>query len=781
MHLRFSQFVLLWLLVPVHLALADTRGARSLVEPRSVEDTFSGSYALVIGIDAYGNGWQPLRNAVADAKAVADALEAVGFDVTRVLDPSRSELIDSIESFVYGPGADPDARLLIWYAGHGHTIDDVGYLVPREAPAIGASREEDAEFRRVALSLRRLDAEYLREVRARHVLAVFDSCFSGTIFNENRSAELPPSVRFAAANPVVQIITSGQAGEQVRDDGIFRRMFVDAVTGQDRRMLTDEGFLLGSRLGGFLAETLPNYSGGFQHPAHGKLSVFGRDRGDFVFPVRYSESEGVVLAQGPVSTPDTAVPPSATASPAAPVASMAPELRILLPETATDSPDATFIAQKLSRNLVELFAANGLPTSNKQTARAATRAPTHVFASHISVVDNEAYIHVELRNADGETLDSSTFNGPLEFWRRHYKVLPETALYALDISPTSLASLRTARRPTREPFAYAMFLAAREQVEKRRYDEALHLLKTAVEEVDPSFAAVYGAMAEITRLALDDAEAARRYEQEALMLDPDFPRLPIFSPNLLGDPLPQLRIAARSVAWRALADGVDERVIAAENYDVALHAWRFDPDKYVVDLVPSDNAFGNTAGEFRAKHDAVLAINAGFFDIDLQSRLSPVGLMVVGGNAISEFDLEKSRSPLSGVLYLSDERLRIDFAREYDTQRPVDMALQSGPLIVDPGGQNGIRRNAYDRLNRSAVCLDFDGSALLVLAWGGLSLYEFGAMLSLPVAEGGLGCERAINLDGGPSSQVSLALPDYSYDIPGLWRVNSALVVKPKH
>lgn len=768
MVVRFLHLVLIAFAFSAQAAMANTRGAESLVERAAPEAAFSRSHALVVGIDAYSNGWRPLDNAVADAHAVAEALEAAGFEVRLVADPSRSALVDEIEAFVYGPGSDPDARLLFWFAGHGHTVDDTGYLVPPEAPLPGTGRVEDAEFRRVALSLRRLDAEYLREVRARHVLAVFDACFAGTIFNGTRSAGVPPAIRHASANPVVQLITSGQAGEEVRDDGLFRKLFVDALTGRDRRMLTEDGYLLGSRLGNFLAEIVPDLSGGFQHPAHGKLRVLGRDRGDFVFPVRYVEDDVAVA--------------SAAASAAQPVvdARPAPELRILPPEAEGEEAAAAFIAQKLSRNLVELLAEAGLPVSNDQTTRSGGREPSHLLRTHVSVFDSEAFIHIELQDGRRAAQAAATFSGPAAFWRRHYKVLPETALYALDVSPVSLAPLHTARRPTREPLAYAKFLAARDRVALRRYEEGLELLQAAIEEVDPGFAAGYGAMAEIARLGLGDEEAAGRHQQAALALDPDFPRLAVFAPQLLGDPLPQLRTAGHAAAWEALADGLEQRMVTAADYDVTVHAWRFDPQRFRLALGVADNAFGNTAEEFRAGHDAVLAINAGFFDLDLQSRLSPVGLAVADGRELHPFDAEKAVSPLSGVLHSIDGRLSIDFAREYDTARPVEMALQSGPLVVDPGGQNGIRRNSYDRLNRSAVCLTEDGAPVVVLVWGGLSLFELGAFLSTPAADGGLGCERAINLDGGPSSQSSLRLPGHAYEIPGLWRVNSALLVVPK-
>jgi hypothetical protein len=339
--LRVFVFVVLLLGLVVPGAEAETRGAVALGRDDHTEEYFSGSHALVIGIDRYTGGWQPLRNAVADARAVAEALDEWGFDSVRLaIDPSRIALEAALEDFVYGPAADPDARVLIWFAGHGHTIDGVGYLVPPEAPLPGVGPGADADFRRVALSMRRFDAEYLREIRARHVLAVFDACFAGTIFTATRSVVAPPSVRFAAQNPVVTLITAGQAGEEVRDDGLFRQLFIDALSGADRRALTDDGYLLGSRLGAFLSEKVADYSEGFQHPAYGKLNARGLDRGDFLFPVRHP-LDGVPPAP-PASAPTE--PPLRSAEPEGAEAWSA----ILLAPTALQS-DQSAVSAPLAR------------------------------------------------------------------------------------------------------------------------------------------------------------------------------------------------------------------------------------------------------------------------------------------------------------------------------------------------------------------------------------------------------------------------------------------------
>ncbi|MDX2288814.1 MAG: caspase family protein [Hyphomicrobiaceae bacterium] len=153
------------------------------------------SYALVIGIDAYANGWPKLSEAREDAKVVARELTAHGFEVTPVFDTNADALRKAFEDFIYGKGQDPEARVFIWFAGHGHTLDGEGYLVPTDAP----HPDKGAEFRRRSLSLRRF-GEYMREIKAKHVLAVFDSCFAGTVFTTARALPPPPlSLRHCVA------------------------------------------------------------------------------------------------------------------------------------------------------------------------------------------------------------------------------------------------------------------------------------------------------------------------------------------------------------------------------------------------------------------------------------------------------------------------------------------------------------------------------------------------------------------------------------------------------
>src|SRR5690606_18116997 len=160
----------------------------------------------------------------------------------------------TIKDFIYVKGADPNARLLIWFAGHGHMIAEDGYLVPRDAPKPGDTPASEAAFQSVALPLTSFN-RYMSEVKARHVLAVFDSCFSGAVFNSSR-ASVPASIAKSTGLIARQFISSGSYHEEAYDDGAFRRAFLDAISGKDGRALRDDGFLTGSRVGAYLAERI---------------------------------------------------------------------------------------------------------------------------------------------------------------------------------------------------------------------------------------------------------------------------------------------------------------------------------------------------------------------------------------------------------------------------------------------------------------------------------------------------------------------------------------------
>lgn len=240
-------------------------------------ELYGRSHALIIGIDEYTHGWPRLSMGVADAKAIAAALTQKGFSVDLKLNLNSRQLRDALEEFYLVKGEDPEARLFVWFAGHGHSQNGEGFLIPTDAPKPSAG----GKFYRKALPLRRI-GEYVRLAEAKHAFAVFDSCFSGTVFESARA--LPPSaVTRATTFPVRQFLTSGDAGQTVSDNGSFRELFIRALQGNEKADANQDGYVTASEMGLFMSDRVTNLTQSKQTPRYGKLRDKDWDRGDFVF------------------------------------------------------------------------------------------------------------------------------------------------------------------------------------------------------------------------------------------------------------------------------------------------------------------------------------------------------------------------------------------------------------------------------------------------------------------------------------------------------------------
>ena len=257
------------------------RGMKITVRTNTGEEIelYKASYALIVGNGNYRNGWDPLPGATRDVQEVAKALKTHDFNVTLKTDLTKDKFEDAFETFVQN-GKNEDARLLFYYAGHGYTEaladgENLGYLVMIDAPlpksgGIDGSKSVDME------SL----VTQSRRMQSRHVLFVFDSCFSGTILNA-RSQIPPPHVSNNVKYPVRQFITAGRADETVPDHSVFKQAFLNLLEGRAREPIAD-GYITGAELGLYLKTEVPKYNRG-QNPQYGKINNPKLNQGDFVF------------------------------------------------------------------------------------------------------------------------------------------------------------------------------------------------------------------------------------------------------------------------------------------------------------------------------------------------------------------------------------------------------------------------------------------------------------------------------------------------------------------
>ena len=92
--------------------------------------------ALVIGNSKYESKEVPtLANPVNDARAMAETLNKLGFQVTEVTDATQKEMFRAISNF--GENLEPNAVALFYFAGHGLQVKGENYLVPVDADITG--------------------------------------------------------------------------------------------------------------------------------------------------------------------------------------------------------------------------------------------------------------------------------------------------------------------------------------------------------------------------------------------------------------------------------------------------------------------------------------------------------------------------------------------------------------------------------------------------------------------------------------------------------------------
>lgn len=237
--------------------------------------------ALVVGVGDYEH-WPDLNGAVRDAEEVSKSLKKMGMSVTSLVNPASEELKEALNRLVYGPGREKDRAILFYFAGHGETEtlangEKLGYIVPRDAPI--PSRDHIG-FVNKAISMSQLETYALR-IQSKHVLMIFDSCFSGSVFSSVRSA--PTDISEKSAKDVRQFITAGNEDEQVPDESVFKRCFIDGIQGEAD--FNRDGYVTASELGMYLDSAVVNYSRGSQHPQYGKIRDPRLDKGDFIFTV----------------------------------------------------------------------------------------------------------------------------------------------------------------------------------------------------------------------------------------------------------------------------------------------------------------------------------------------------------------------------------------------------------------------------------------------------------------------------------------------------------------
>jgi hypothetical protein len=226
-------------------------------------------HALVIGNDRYRH-LKKLSTAVNDAKSIASLLHSqYGFEVNVLTNATRNETVSALSEL--RQKISPKDNLLVYYAGHGwlDKAMDEGFWLP-----VDAVEDNPVEWLSYAAVV-----GMVRAMKAKHVMVVADSCFSGTLVRGLKIKERSPDyIQRMVKKKARTALTSGGL-EPVTDVGggnhsVFAQSFM-------RILNENDGVLDGHQL--FTTLRRQVMMGADQTPEYGDIRKAGHDGGDFLF------------------------------------------------------------------------------------------------------------------------------------------------------------------------------------------------------------------------------------------------------------------------------------------------------------------------------------------------------------------------------------------------------------------------------------------------------------------------------------------------------------------
>jgi len=229
-------------------------------------------YGLFIGVNEYENEEiVDLADPVEDAKSLrALLLKNYEFSEDHAImleNPTRSELIDTLENLASAVKANDS--LLIFYAGHGHWDESFkqGYWLPSDAKQKSKSSWiSNATIR-----------DYIYGIKTKHTLLIADACFSGGLFRTRaafKSESKLESTLFQMTSR--KAITSGTLTE-VPDDSVFMKYLLKNLESNQRRHLTSQDLFSKFKVAVMNNRVLN------QVPQYGVVQGSGDEGGDFIF------------------------------------------------------------------------------------------------------------------------------------------------------------------------------------------------------------------------------------------------------------------------------------------------------------------------------------------------------------------------------------------------------------------------------------------------------------------------------------------------------------------
>jgi len=237
--------------------------------------------------------------------------------------------------------------------------------------------------------------------------------------------------------------------------------------------------------------------------------------------------------------------------------------------------------------------------------------------------------------------------------------------------------------------------------------------------------------------------------------EPRVTAVALFTPT----PVPTVASSVAAIpepGWSLIQPGLERRVV--DIYDdqnqrlESIHIWRVDQKAFRLDIAYDETP--KSLDTWQKETGASIVLNGGYYSID-NERYFPDGLTIVNGELSG-----RSFNGFGGMLAIHQDRAELRWLVEqpYNSFEPLQAALQSFPILVEPGGKLGFgaERENHVSARRTIIAQDRAGRILLIVTpQGYFTLHQ----LSVYLTESDLNLDIAINLDGGGSTGILVANP----------------------
>lgn len=233
----------------------------------------------------------------------------------------------------------------------------------------------------------------------------------------------------------------------------------------------------------------------------------------------------------------------------------------------------------------------------------------------------------------------------------------------------------------------------------------------------------------------------------------------------------------QDTGWMTVEPGLELREIdiveSAEQPTQRLSIVRIQPDLFHV-RVHYEPLKARAVSAWGAALNSLLVVNGGYFAPEDERGYETVGMLISDG--------QRFGTPFSdhaGMVAVTGEgQVTVRWLRQqpYEAYEPLTQAVQSFPMLVRPGGIMAFPSDADDGsvARRTVVAQDRGGNILFVVTQrGAMSLHKLATWL----AESDLSIDVALNLDGGGSTGMWLAVEQGATHIDSLTPIPSVISV----